>query len=72
MATVTNAELLSMSGLRNPYPGQLGVVETCALADLILIDGNPLTDISLIAEAETSMVVIMKEGEVFKNLVTAG
>lgn len=72
MATVTNAELLSMSGLRNPYPGQLGVVEKCALADVILIDGNPLTDISLIAEAETSMVVIMKEGEIFKNLVTAG
>ncbi len=72
MATVTNAELLSMSGLRNPYPGQLGVVEKGALADVILIDGNPLTDISLIAEAETSMVVIMKEGEIFKNLVTAG
>ncbi|MFZ4754634.1 MAG: hypothetical protein ACOYL4_01335 [Miltoncostaeaceae bacterium] len=72
MATVTNAELLSMSGLRNPYPGQLGMVEKGALADVILIDGNPLTDISLIAEAETSMVVIMKEGEVFKNLVTAG
>jgi len=72
MATVTNAQLLSMSGLRNPYPGQLGMVEKGALADVILIDGNPLTDISLIAEAETSMVVIMKEGEVFKNLVTAG
>ena len=42
MATSTNAELLTLSGLRNPYPGKLGVVEEGALADLILVDGNPL------------------------------
>ena len=42
MATSTNAELLSLSGLRNPYPGKLGVVEEGALADLLLVDGNPL------------------------------
>src|SRR5262249_43838371 len=33
MATGTNAELLAMSGKRNPYPGKLGVVEEGALAD---------------------------------------
>ena len=42
MATSTNAELLSLSGLRNPYPGKLGVVEEDALADLLLVDGNPV------------------------------
>jgi imidazolonepropionase-like amidohydrolase len=35
MATSINAELLSLSGLRNPYPGKLGVVEKGALADLL-------------------------------------
>jgi imidazolonepropionase-like amidohydrolase len=43
MATATNGELLAMSGLRNPYPGKLGVVEEGALADLLLVDGNPMT-----------------------------
>ena len=35
MATSTNAELLQLSGKRNPYPGKLGVVEEGALADLL-------------------------------------
>jgi imidazolonepropionase-like amidohydrolase len=38
MATSTNAELLALSGKRNPYPGKLGVVEQGALADLLLVD----------------------------------
>lgn len=67
MATLHNAELLALSGPRNPYPGTLGVVENGALADLILIDGNPLADINLIAQSETSMVVIMKGGVIVKN-----
>jgi imidazolonepropionase-like amidohydrolase len=37
MATGTNAELLKLSGPRNPYPGKLGVVEEGALADLLLV-----------------------------------
>src|SRR5262249_33754040 len=41
MATRTNAELLELSGKRNPYPGKLGVVEEGALADLLLVDGDP-------------------------------
>src|SRR5262249_15667092 len=41
MATVINAELLELSGPRNPYPGKIGVVEEGALADLILVDGDP-------------------------------
>ena len=42
MATATNAELLSLSGPRNPYPGKLGVVEENALADLLVVDGDPV------------------------------
>jgi imidazolonepropionase-like amidohydrolase len=67
MATSTNAELLALSGPRNPYPGRLGVVAPGALADLLLIDGDPIADIGLIADPERSMLVIMKDGKIYKN-----
>ena len=67
MATSTNAELLSLSGLRNPYPGKLGVVEQGALADLLLVDGNPLENIKLVAEPGKNFLVIMKDGAIYKN-----
>ncbi len=67
MATGTNAQLLALSGLRNPYPGRLGVVAEGALADLLLVDGNPLDDIRLIEDPDRNFVVIMKDGKVYKN-----
>jgi imidazolonepropionase-like amidohydrolase len=69
MATGTNAELLALSGPRNPYPGKLGVVEEGALADLLLVDGNPLEDLHLVETPERSFVLIMKGGVVHKNLL---
>jgi imidazolonepropionase-like amidohydrolase len=69
MATGANAELLAMSGKRNPYPGKLGVVEEGALADLLLVDGDPLENFELIAEPGKSFVVIMKDGKIYKNLL---
>jgi imidazolonepropionase-like amidohydrolase len=68
MATGTNAQLLAMSGKRNPYSGKLGVVEEGALADLLLVDGNPLENIQLIADPTKNFVVIMKDGKVYKNI----
>ena len=70
MATAVNGELLAMSGPRNPYPGKLGVVEEGALADLILVDGDPIENLKLIADPETNFVVIMKDGRVVKNALT--
>jgi imidazolonepropionase-like amidohydrolase len=67
MATSTNAELLELSGKRNPYPGKLGVVERGALADLLLVDGNPLDNIGLIADPASNFKVIMKDGTIYKN-----
>jgi imidazolonepropionase-like amidohydrolase len=67
MATSTNAELLKLSGPRNPYPGKLGVVEVDALADLLLVDGNPLENIGLIADPDRNFLVIMKNGKISKN-----
>ncbi|HME23587.1 MAG TPA: amidohydrolase family protein, partial [Acetobacteraceae bacterium] len=49
MATATNGELLALSGPRNPYPGKLGVIEKGAHADLLVVDGDPLQDIALLA-----------------------
>src|SRR4249919_3211937 len=70
MATSTNAELLALSGKRNPYPGKLGVVEQGALADLLLVEGNPLDNINLIADPASSFKVIMKDGTIYKNTLT--
>jgi imidazolonepropionase-like amidohydrolase len=67
MATSTNGELLALSGPRNPYPGKLGVVEEGALADLLLVDGNPLQDISLVADPANKFLVIMKDGVIYKD-----
>src|SRR5688572_21624815 len=67
MATGTNGELLAMSGKRNPYPGKLGVVEQGALADLLLVDGDPLANIKLIEDPAKNFVVIMKDGKIYKN-----
>ncbi len=67
MVTHDNAQLLKLSGPRDPYPGELGVVKEGALADLILVDGNPLEDIDLIADPESNFAVIMKDGRIYKN-----
>jgi imidazolonepropionase-like amidohydrolase len=67
MATSVNAELLAMSGPRNPYPGKLGVIEEGALADLILVDGDPIADLKLLADPERNFLVIMKDGRIAKS-----
>ena len=69
MATSVNGELLALSGLRNPYPGKLGVIEAGALADLLLVDGNPIENIKLIEDPAKNFLVIMKDGKIHKNLV---
>jgi imidazolonepropionase-like amidohydrolase len=67
MATADNAELLALCGLRNPYPGKLGVVEEGAIADLLLVDGDPIANIKLVEDPEKNFLVIMKDGKVYKN-----
>jgi imidazolonepropionase-like amidohydrolase len=69
MATADNGQLMALSGFINPYPGKLGVVEEGALADLLLVDGNPLENIKLIEDPDKSFSVIMKNGIVYKNTV---
>jgi imidazolonepropionase-like amidohydrolase len=66
MATSRNAELLALSGPRNPYPGPLGVIEPGAHADLLLVDGNPLHNIDLLSHPGKSFAAIMKGGSLAK------
>ena len=43
------------------------MVEEGALADLLLVDGNPLDDIKLVEDPAKNFVVIMKDGRIYKN-----
>lgn len=67
LATHDNAQLLAFSGPRTPYEGTLGVVEPGALADLLLVKGDPLADIKIIADPDANFDVIMKDGVLYKN-----
>ncbi len=69
MATNINAELLALSGPRNPYPGKLGVVEEGALADLLLVEGDPIANIKLVEDPAKNFVIIMKDGKIYKDIV---
>jgi len=70
MATYDNAQLLKLCGPRDPYPGALGVVAEGALADLLLVDGNPLEDIDLVASPGKHFSLIMKNGRIYKDTTT--
>ena len=71
MATADNGELMALSGFINPYPGRLGVVQEGAIADLLLVEGNPLEDLALVADPDRNFVVIMKNGVVYKDTLPA-
>lgn len=67
MATANNGELMALSGFINPYPGKLGIVEEGALADLLLVEGNPLENLDIVADPAKNFLVIMKDGRIYKN-----
>jgi len=69
LVTHDNAQLLALSGPRNPYPGKLGVVEVDALADLLLVDGDPIANLELVANPDKNFLLIMKDGQIVKNQV---
>ena len=68
MLTSGNASLFEMAGERNSYrDAKLGVIAEGAWADLILVDGDPLSDLSLIAEPELNFPLIVKNGQIVKD-----
>ncbi len=67
MATSHSADLLALSGERSPYRGKVGVIEQGAFADLLLVDGNPLENIDLVADPEANFRIIVKDGRIHKD-----
>jgi len=79
--TSVGGEIAAMSGdFMNPYPeGKLGVIEVGAYADILIVDGNPLQDLSVVGtndkwfdaptppESPETIRIIMKDGELYKN-----
>ena len=65
MSTGNTGELLKLSGERNPYPGDLGVVKEGAYADLLLVEGNPLKDLSAVTDPD-NLKTMMKNGKIHK------
>ena len=78
--TSVPGQLAQLTGKANPYPGTLGVIEPGAYADLLLVDGNPLENMSALGahpkifdiaeprgESIETLRVIMKDGKIYKN-----
>jgi imidazolonepropionase-like amidohydrolase len=64
-ATIVNASLLGRSA-------ELGVIAAGAFADLLLVDGDPLADVSLLAGQGDHLDLIARGGEIVVNRVSAG
>jgi len=70
MATSVNAELYTLSGERHPYKRRpLGVIKEGAYADLLLVDGDPLKDLSVLGDSGKNLALIMKDGVIYKNVL---
>lgn len=81
--TYDNGRLMGLTNVMNPYPeAKLGIIEEGAYADIILVDGNPLEDISLIGASESmfkseprptasvsTIPFVMKDGKIYKNTI---
>lgn len=59
-ATSVNAELLQMSG-------ELGCIQPGALADILVVDGDPLAELNMFQEAEGTIPLVMKGGTLVRN-----
>ena len=79
-ATSSAGELVAFSGKANPYlEGPLGVIVEGAYADILIVDGNPLEDFSVVGtgdkwfgakprpESPETIRIIMKDGKIYKN-----
>jgi imidazolonepropionase-like amidohydrolase len=68
MATSNVAALLELSGELHPYrAGPLGVIKEGAYADLILVEGDPTKDVTILADFENKIDFIMKDGVIYKD-----
>jgi len=61
-ATRTNSEIILQQD-------KLGTIEPGKLADLILVKGDPLKDISIFKEYESNILLIIQGGRIYKNIL---
>jgi len=64
-ATSESAEIIRMIGKLNRW-GNFGEIREGWVADLLLINGEPLEDISVLRNPETGLALIMKQGGIVK------
>ena len=64
-ATSESAKVIRMSGKLNHH-GMFGEIQEGWVADILLINGNPLEDISILEQPKTSLAMIMKNGKIYK------
>ncbi|MFL5052495.1 MAG: amidohydrolase family protein, partial [Xanthobacteraceae bacterium] len=62
-ATLINAELLMQKG-------KLGTISAGAYADLLVVDGNPLTDLGILGDPQKNLKLVMKGGVIYKNEIS--
>jgi imidazolonepropionase-like amidohydrolase len=68
MVTSGNTEFMELAAPSHRcLEGPLGVISVGACADLILVDGNPLENLELVADPDKNFVLIMKDGKIYKN-----
>jgi imidazolonepropionase-like amidohydrolase len=71
IGTSQNCELFAMSGERNPYKeAKLGVIQENAWADVLLVNGDPTKDINVLKDFERNLLVIIKDGNIYKNTLS--
>lgn len=72
LLTSGNAELFRLAGERDPYKAaRLGEITPGAWADMLLVDGDPTTDLALLGDPGANLAVIVKDGIVVKNQLPA-
>ncbi len=68
MVTSVNASLFRLSGERDPYKAaRLGEISVGAWADMLLVNGDPTSDLSVLADPGKNLALIVKDGSVVKN-----
>ena len=66
-ATGNIVDMVKLTSYQNPYPeGKIGVLEEGAFADLLIVDGNPVEDLEVLAD-RTNIRLVMKDAVVYKN-----
>lgn len=76
IASDDNGEVLTLSGPRTPYlesngdylkRGDIGTLRPGSVADLLIVDGNPLSSLDIFYDAEKNIKLAMTDGIIYKT-----